>query len=425
MPCGAALERFEDVEHAHGGAFLQRATTLRRRVARVLVLTNHYPPHSYGGYELACADVVQRWRETHDVAVLTSTVDDAETDELVWRRLPMTWINASPPPRWRRPSVERQARRILDAAIDGFRPDVISVWNLAGLPFGLLGAVIARGTPAVAVIADAWLLRAPEEDPWMRAAANHRWVVGAVARLAGVPTTVDGIDDGVRFAFASESMRRAYLDASRWRFPHSEIVPLGVNLDDFPLAPVGAKPWRHRLLYVGRLDATKGIDTAVRAMAALPDEELDVVGPAEPHHMARLRDVAAQAGVTDRIRFSSAARGELARRYREADAFVFPSEWDEPFGIVPLEAMASGTAVVATGTGGSGEYLVDGVNCVRFAPGDAGGLAAAVQRVARDQRLRDRLIAGGLDTAARLSITSTADRLDAIQTAVIQSRRVR
>ena len=95
-------------------------------------------------------------------------------------------------------------------------------------------------------------------------------------------------------------------------------------------------------------------------------------------------------------------RGELAGRYRDADAVVFPSEWEEPFGLVPLEAMACGTPVVATGVGGSGEFLVDGVNCVRFRAGDPAALAAAVRRAGRRRGLRARLVADGFDHGAVL-----------------------
>lgn len=57
-------------------------------------------------------------------------------------------------------------------------------------------------------------------------------------------------------------------------------------------------------------------------------------------------------------------RSLLRERYAHADAVVFPSRWDEPFGLVPLEAMTQGTPVVATRRGGSAEYLEDGVNCL-------------------------------------------------------------
>ena len=64
------------------------------------------------------------------------------------------------------------------------------------------------------------------------------------------------------------------------------------------------------------------------------------------------------------------AHAEVARLYREHDAVLFPVRWDEPWGLVPLEAMGSGCPVVATGRGGSGEYLRDGENCLLVPPAD-------------------------------------------------------
>jgi glycosyltransferase involved in cell wall biosynthesis len=63
--------------------------------------------------------------------------------------------------------------------------------------------------------------------------------------------------------------------------------------------------------------------------------------------------------------------------------------------------MGSGCPVVATGRGGSGEYLRDGDNCLLFPAGDAGALAAALRRLANSPELRERLRAGGLATAPR------------------------
>jgi len=75
--------------------------------------------------------------------------------------------------------------------------------------------------------------------------------------------------------------------------------------------------------------------------------------------------------------------------------------WEEPWGLVPLEAMARGRPVVATGRGGSREYLRDGENCLLFAAGSAPSLAAALRRLAEDPGLRARLRDGGLATAPR------------------------
>jgi len=174
-------------------------------------------------------------------------------------------------------------------------------------------------------------------------------------------------------------------------------------------------------LFVGRLDEVKGIDTLVRAVALLPDEAvLHVCGPDEHDHVARVQAVAEASGVADRLCIEYAPRRDLPARYRDADVCVFPSEWDEPFGLVPLEAMACSTPVVASGTGGSGEYLRDGDNCVIAAPGDPEAIAAAICRLADDASLRARIIEGGQTTAASLTIDDLASVLERLAVELIE-----
>ena len=94
------------------------------------------------------------------------------------------------------------------------------------------------------------------------------------------------------------------------------------------------------------------------------------------------------------------SRGELPDIYAGSDVVLFPVRWQEPWGLVPLEAMALGRPVIATGQGGSGEYLRDQENCLLVPPGDPRAIAAAVRRLADDPQLRARIRTGGLATAA-------------------------
>jgi glycosyltransferase involved in cell wall biosynthesis len=148
----------------------------------------------------------------------------------------------------------------------------------------------------------------------------------------------------------------------------ASIVPCGVDTSVFtPRGPMAPRGERQRLLVLGRLVERKGQEDAVRALAAVPSAELVVVGGPPPDaidddpEVRRLRAVAADVGVADRLVFTgSVARADVPAWVRSADV-VLAVPWYEPFGITPLEAMACGRPVVATAVGGLVDSVVDGV----------------------------------------------------------------
>jgi hypothetical protein len=182
-------------------------------------------------------------------------------------------------------------------------------------------------------------------------------------------------------------------------------------------------PWNWKLLYTGRLDTRKGTDTLLRALALLPPQaSLSLLGRGEDAERARLEVLAAELGIADRVHIEEIPRAALAEAYSAHDCFIFPSEWSEPFGMVPIEAMACGTPVVATGVGGSGEFLIDRSNCLLFAPGDEEELALAVNRLATNAGLRHRVRQNGWTTADQFDLAWTTNAYDECHVAAAEGR---
>lgn len=371
-----------------------------------------YPPHHLGGYELIWWDADRYLEEQgHTVRTLVSDYRNPASsangaapgteDHDVHRELRWYWRDH----RWPRISLgdrvrlERHNAEVLDRHLDEFRPDVVGWWSMGGMSLSLIERVRRRRIPAGGFICEAWLVYGPRVDGWMRAT---RWpVVGAVAAAAtGIPTRVD-LDAAARWLFMSEVLRRR--SSEERGLSRTAVAYKGADAEVFrPAEPHG---WRYRLLCAGRLDERKGIDIAIRALRLLPGvAELEVVGDGDGGYLDELRRIAHEEGVDGRVSFlPGESRERLRDRYAAADALLFPVTWQEPWGLVPLEAMAVGTPVIATGRGGSGEYLRDRENCLLFDP-DAGpeALAAAVAELAEDDGLRRSVRENGAATTASM-----------------------
>jgi D-inositol-3-phosphate glycosyltransferase len=190
--------------------------------------------------------------------------------------------------------------------------------------------------------------------------------------------------------------------------PHRvTVVPCGVDLGlfggDGPAEP--RTEGRHRLVSASRLVERKGLGEMVSALAELPDAELHIAGgpPAaeledEPE-ARRLRTLAAELGVGDRLVLRGRVeRTDMPALLRSADVVVC-APWYEPFGIVPLEAMACGVPVVATAVGGQIDSVVHGETGVHVPPRDPAALALALRELLDDPERRAALGANGRERA--------------------------
>jgi glycosyltransferase involved in cell wall biosynthesis len=190
------------------------------------------------------------------------------------------------------------------------------------------------------------------------------------------------------------------------RLPRCRIIANPVHPRFRPAPEV--KPG-NRFCFVGRLVADKGCDLLLEALAHCARRgqrfEADIYG--DGPERSRLQTLARTLGLTDQVAFHGAVQGEaLPEVYRRSLALVVPSRWPEPLGIVALEAMACGRAVIGSAAGGLGEVLC-GVG-LQFPNGDAVALSHCLERIAADAALRSELEARSLVRARSFSLEHIA-----------------
>jgi glycosyltransferase involved in cell wall biosynthesis len=184
------------------------------------------------------------------------------------------------------------------------------------------------------------------------------------------------------------------------------VIPCGVDLDLFrPDGPAETPGERPRIVVVSRMVERKGIGTAISALARLPGAQLVVAGGPpkaqldEDAEARRLAALARAEGVDGRVDLRGRVeRDRLPELLRSADA-VACVPWYEPFGIVPLEAMACGRPVVASTVGGLIDTVVDGVTGLHVPPRRPDRVAAALRRLLGDDDLRRSLGEAGVRRA--------------------------
>ncbi|MFI7702567.1 glycosyltransferase [Nonomuraea sp. NPDC049480] len=201
------------------------------------------------------------------------------------------------------------------------------------------------------------------------------------------------------------------------------VVPCGVDLAAFcPEGPVAPRTAGKLILSIGRMVPRKGVDTVIAALRLLPDAELVIAGGSpDDEEAVRLRELAAGYGIEERVHvIGSVPRTRVPALMRSADVVV-TVPWYEPFGMVPVEAMACGVPVVASAVGG---HLDTVAGCgVLVPPRRPRALARALKDVLGDPGKRTQLGAAGARRAReRYGWPNVAERTEAVYTQVINGR---
>ena len=421
---------------------------------RVLIVSNLYPPHYLGGYELRCAYVAGSLRRRgHDVIVLTSTyglpasrfkrtqVHVEQFDDVIVHRALGQYAYgvqlALPPWTVTQARAELADARIFLELLADYQPDVINWWSMNGLTKTLLPVPSAHGIPDVHWIEDPWMIREYGSDGEIAAAFwrtlwDGTWgphVVRPVLRRLGARWEQHTIRAGIfsrdlpnrprHVCFVSKALEQHYLDAG-FHFRSSEVVRGGVPVEPFltasRLADASGGPLR--VLYAGQLSRDRGVHTAIEAIAGLDSTaranlSLTIVGEGNPTYTAEVRSQVAALGLEDRVTFrGKVAHDEMPAIYRAHDVLAFTSTRPEGLPFTMVEAMLSGCAVLTTGSGGAMD-IATAASLPLFPKEDARALGSLLARLSKNRAELRTIAERGQRVAQReFSADLMIDRLD-------------
>ncbi len=219
---------------------------------------------------------------------------------------------------------------------------------------------------------------------------------------------------------AHRALRRRSRPASRWSTRASTSTSSGRCAKDAARAGLGLPVDADVLLFAGRIQPLKAPDVLLRAVAALLEREpgrrsrtvVPIVGGPSGSGLDKpqaLADLAAELGLGDVVRFvPPVSQAELAQWYAAATLVAVPS-YNESFGLVAVEAEATGTPVVAAAVGGLTTAVRDGRSGLLVPGHRTDDWADALQRILTDDTLRATLEAGARDQASLFSWEATAE----------------
>ena len=423
---------------------------------RILVIVNLYPPLHAGTFDFRCESICNLLQKRgHEIHVLTSKhgLQQEQRDPDIERRLILNGRFDAPDVTsyGDLKEIEAHNNEAVREVIANFLPQLIYVFSLNGLSKSIIFTLRNTKIPTVYDVADDWISNGIKEDPWLRwwncdKPGMASGIMRASLEASGqrdkisetIPTrmmkgyervpelwgkaaaTVQPCSINAfhfdRLYFCSQALK-AEAEQAGFRISHAEVIYPGIPTEKFysEPKPVGDTP--KKLLIVSRLSAQSGVMTVLQALKLARDHEvrvsLSIYGRGQSEQMAQLRSYVIQQSLPVEFLTVSNQQKDLAAVYRQHDGFIYCTEWDEPFALTPLEAMASGIPVIAAKSGGVRELLRPGENGWVYKPGEPLELASRIQEVQMQPALRSQIIENAQqEVMMRYSESSMLDQIE-------------
>jgi glycogen synthase len=382
---------------------------------RVLIISNRYPPHIMGGYEICCQLVAEGLRRRgHNVHILTTMfkVNRKVKEDNVYRWLHLNWESSDP---FQLAWWESLDKRRTEGLIKQLRPEVIFIWCGQGLFPSVLRVLMKQEIPLVYQVQDIWLTKAilssnewagfwsQRGRGWLKGIAKPflRKIFSGFETEKFVPLSVTDVkfENAIFCSYFQKSLNQD----QGFNAQDDVIIYNCVDTKKFYQHGHQRNDQPVRFLFTGRLCEDKGAHIALRAVdqvikSGVKNVTLSIVGIPQPpfDYFEELKNFAHQSGLDQVVVFmDSVDNHQMPDVYNSHDVLILPSFHKEGFSMVVLEAMACGLTVIGTTSGGSAEIFKSEENSLVFEPGDLAKLAEHMTRLVKEPALRMKLAEAG------------------------------
>ena len=386
---------------------------------KILILSNLYPPYVLGGYEILCEQVVKHLEQRgHTIHILTTDHESAVGNDHIERTLKVyiPFSQKADFNRAARITANRHNEAVTQETIARIKPDVIFIWSLLRILPGAARVAEASGIPVLYTFNDENIAGYSKTPFSLEPRRFRNWFLDTFFSHG---ITLEKLS--LQHTTCISEVTKQNIISKRVPIPNSRVIYQGIPVERFPKkqGSWGAVHSPVRFLYAGQLHAYKGVHTILEAFQELekqgtiPACKISIAGTGPQEYIEKLNTLAGTLYTS--IDFLGKIPHEsMPELYRQHDIFIFPSIWQEPFGLTHLEAMASGLPVISTANGGQGEFLVNRENALVFEPDNPMLLAEAIQTLLQDQNLRSGIAKQGRSTAVeKFSFSRYIDELEA------------
>lgn len=331
---------------------------------KILILSNYFPPYYIGGYELACFDTAKYLQNAgHDVYILTGKHEEESNKfERVYRKL--KYIDYENPSYINKHEVEEFNFEITSNVINQVKPDLVYIWSLRLISLSPVWAINKLKVKKIFEIGDFWMKGFLGNNFMSKVKRTAKKI------LPGFNATNVEIDPIISVSqWMVKEMKELYGTKEVFQIPNGTKITKEKTKKNNDVM---------RYMFCGRLDYTKGLDLALKALSNMKDRkindfEFNIYGDGDKEYIEKCQKITRLLKLNDHVTFHGKI-DNLQEEYKKNHVLLMPTRMREPFGLVLIEAMNYGVVPVATNDYGPSEIIDDHKNGLLFTPSNVDDL---------------------------------------------------